>query len=119
MGKSPSKLSVTTTASTPSVTTTASTLSVDSPSKSLPARPSEFSPIVKAANAALMERSHFAIDDATGDDDTDDESERGADDNQVMDEVCFFSRSSLLKNRLADLFSPLRLMHSWRRTTPV
>jgi len=45
--------------------------------------------MVKAANAALMERSHFAIDDATGDDDTDDdESERGADDDQVMDEVC-------------------------------
>jgi hypothetical protein len=44
--------------------------------------------MVKAANAALMERSHFAIDDATGDDDeTDDESERGADDDQVMDEV--------------------------------
>lgn len=46
--------------------------------------------MVKAANAALMERSHFAIDDATGDDDTDDESERGADDDQVMDEVCFY-----------------------------
>jgi hypothetical protein len=48
--------------------------------------------MVKAANAALMERSHFAIDDATGDDDdddTDDESERGADDDQVLDEVCF------------------------------
>jgi hypothetical protein len=54
-------------------------------------RPSEYSPLpmVKAANAALMERSHFAIDDATGDDDTDDESERGADDDQVMDEVFF------------------------------
>lgn len=48
--------------------------------------------MVKAANAALMERSHFAIDDATGDDDdTDDESERGAnDDDQVMDEVDAF-----------------------------
>jgi hypothetical protein len=89
MRKSPSKSSFTTTGSTTSVTT--STLSIDS--KSLPPRPSEFSPLpmVKAANAALMERSHFAIDDATGDDDeTDDESERGADDDQVMDEVDAF-----------------------------
>ena len=64
-------------------------------------RPSEYSPLpmVKAANAALMERSHFAIDDATGDDDdTDDESERGADDDQVLDEVCIcFSISSVYR----------------------
>lgn len=92
MRKSPSTSSFTSTkGSTSSVPTTTPTLTIDS-SKSLPARPSEYSPLpmVKAANAALMERSHFAIDDATGDDDdTDDESERGADDDQVLDEVCY------------------------------
>ncbi|KIM88226.1 hypothetical protein PILCRDRAFT_95565 [Piloderma croceum F 1598] len=91
MRKSPSKSSLTTTSSTLSIPATPPMLSVDS-SKKLPMRPSEYSPLpmVKAANAALMERSHFAIDDATGDDDTDDESERGADDDQVMDEVDAF-----------------------------
>lgn len=44
--------------------------------------------MVKAANAALMERTPFAIDDATGDDDDSDEgNERGEDDDQVLDEV--------------------------------
>jgi len=93
MRKSPSTSSFTSTkGSTSSIPTTTPTLTID-PSKTLPARPSEYSPLpmVKAANAALMERSHFAIDDATGDDDdTDDESERGADDDQVMDEVDAF-----------------------------
>lgn len=43
---------------------------------------------MKAANAALMERPQFAIDDAgDDDDDTDEESEEGGDDDQVMDEV--------------------------------
>jgi len=47
--------------------------------------------MVQAANAALMERTPFAIDDATGDDeDSDEGSERGEDDDQVMDEVNSF-----------------------------
>ena len=46
--------------------------------------------MVKAANAALMERPQFAIDDAGDDDDgTDEENEEEGDDDQVMDEVWF------------------------------
>lgn len=72
---------------------TESTLSVETkPGQSVSM--SEFSPIpmVQAANAALMERTAFAIDDAK---DEDEEEESGfgvGDDDGVMDEVC----SSLL-----------------------
>lgn len=57
---------------------------------------SEFSPlpIVKAANAALMERTPFAIDDAKDEDDSDDDSDTDEDfesgDDAVMDEVDAF-----------------------------
>jgi TBC1 domain family member 8/9 len=57
---------------------------------------STFSPMphVKAVNAALMERTPFAIDDAGDDDDDDDDSDldivHGEDDDQVMDEVDAF-----------------------------
>ena len=43
--------------------------------------------MVQAANAALMERTPFAIDDAGDDDDTDEDSEDEEDDDQVLDEV--------------------------------
>lgn len=44
--------------------------------------------MVQAANAALMERTPFAIDDAgSDDDDTDEDSEDEEDDDQVLDEV--------------------------------
>ena len=65
--------------------------SVETP-KSATSVASEFSslPMVKAANAALMERPQFAIDDAgDDDDDTDEENEEEGDDDQVMDEVWF------------------------------
>ena len=47
--------------------------------------------MVHAVNAAFMERTPFAIDDAKDDDDETDE-EDGVDDHddQVMDEVCIF-----------------------------
>lgn len=57
---------------------------------------STFSPMphVKAVNAALMERTPFAIDDVGDDDDDDDDSDldivHGEDDDQVMDEVDAF-----------------------------
>jgi hypothetical protein len=83
-----------TTLTTPS---SRSTLTVDmSPDKlSLPLETTPFSalplsamPVVKAANAALMERTPFAIDDAKDDDDdSEDQSDEGGDD-QVLDEVC-------------------------------
>jgi len=48
-------------------------------------------PMVKAANAALMERTPFAIDDAKDDDDdSEDESNQGGEDDQVLDEVDAF-----------------------------
>jgi hypothetical protein len=54
--------------------------------------PSRYSPMVKAANAALMERTAFAIDDAKDDeDDSDVEDDDTGDDDQVMDEVRFLS----------------------------
>jgi hypothetical protein len=55
---------------------------------------------VEAANAALMERTPFAIDDAKDEDDDGDESgdglDIGGDDDQVMDEVRWLASSSLL-----------------------
>lgn len=53
---------------------------------------STFSPLphVKAVNAALMERTPFAIDDAGDDDDSDLDMVHGEDDDQVMDEVDAF-----------------------------
>lgn len=49
--------------------------------------------MVQAANAALMERTPFAIDDARddGEDESDDELEDGDNDDQVMDEVRYCS----------------------------
>lgn len=98
MKKSPSKSSLRSTPSTPSLATSSSssTLTVNIPesSKELPRVPDSAIPsamsIVQAANAALMERTAFAIDDAKDDDDDEDDDESGIDDNddQVMDEVC-------------------------------
>jgi hypothetical protein len=91
MRRSASKSSLSATESTlsvPTTTSSTSTLNVNTTSK--PVISAEFSPLpmVKAANAALMERTPFAIDDATGDDDDSDEgNERGEDDDQVLDEV--------------------------------
>ncbi|KAH0836499.1 hypothetical protein J3R83DRAFT_8136 [Lanmaoa asiatica] len=53
---------------------------------------SVFSPLphVKAVNAAFMERTPFAIDDAGDDDDSDLDMVHGEDDDQVMDEVDAF-----------------------------
>lgn len=96
MRHSSSKSSLKTSESTgsgPTITAPQSNLSIEVnlPTPVNSATTSEFSalPMVKAANAALMERTPFAIDDATGDDDDSDlESEREGDDDQVMDEVC-------------------------------
>jgi len=91
MRRSPSKSSISATESTLRTTSSTSTLNVNDPTTCVTS--SEFSPLpmVKAANAALMERTPFAIDDATGDDeDSDDGGERGEDDDQVMDEVDAF-----------------------------
>lgn len=68
---------------------TESTLSVETKSGKSAVDPPEFSPmpLVQAANAALMERTAFAIDDAKDED----EEESGfgvGDDDGVMDEVC-------------------------------
>lgn len=52
--------------------------------------PSSQFDIVQAANAALMERTAFAIDDAMDDDDDTDEDLEGANDEDVMDEVHFY-----------------------------
>lgn len=43
---------------------------------------------VEVANAALLERTAFAIDDAKDDDGSDADSGAGADDDEVLDEVC-------------------------------
>ena len=53
---------------------------------------SAFSPLphLKAVNAAFMERTPFAIDDAGDDDDSDLDMVHGEDDDQVMDEVDAF-----------------------------
>lgn len=48
-------------------------------------------PMIQAVNAALMERTPFAIDDAKDDDDDDDDDLSDVDnDDQVLDEVCSF-----------------------------
>lgn len=90
MRSSPSKSSLKTAASASS-NTLVSTLGVETASAApkIPPKSSEFSPLpmVQAANAALMERTPFAIDDAGDDDDTDEDSEE-EDDDQVLDEVC-------------------------------
>jgi len=70
--------------------TTADTLDVPLETSQFSAMPMSAMPIVKAANAALMERTPFAIDDAKDDDDSEDESEEGGNDDQVLDEVDAF-----------------------------
>ncbi|EGN95103.1 hypothetical protein SERLA73DRAFT_170974 [Serpula lacrymans var. lacrymans S7.3] len=69
-----------------------STLAVDAEAAQSSKAASAFSPLpmVKAANAALMERTPFAIDDAGDDSDSDLESDIPEDDDQVMDEVDAF-----------------------------
>lgn len=62
------------------------------PLTSLPTLDSEAFSMVQAANAALMERATFAIDDSKDDEDDfeDDEDEAGEGDDEVMDEVDAF-----------------------------
>ena len=94
MRRSASKSSLSATESTLSVPTTSLTSTLNVITVGKPVTSAEFSPLpmVKAANAALMERTPFAIDDATGDDeDSDEGNERGEDDDQVLDEVRGFS----------------------------
>lgn len=72
-------------------------------------------PMVKAANAALMERTAFAIDDAKDDeDDSDDDIGGGVDDDQVMDEVRSICYKSL---QVTD--DCARWTRSWRRMIQV
>jgi len=100
MRPSPSQSSLSTTGSAATLATSpSSTLSVDvntQSGKSLPGLPDSagFSPMpmVQAANAALMERTPFAIDDAKDDEDeSDEELEGGENDDQVMDEVSCYT----------------------------
>ncbi|PBK98911.1 TBC-domain-containing protein [Armillaria gallica] len=92
MRHSPSKASLKSSESTSTLATSSSTLSVDT--ASITANDSAFSPMpmVQAANAALLERTAFAIDDAKDDDDEDedfgDDTLDGGD--NVMDEVDAF-----------------------------
>ena len=95
MRRSPSKASLSTTETTASSqshapSTTASSLEVSE--KPLPASPSLPSPLphVSFANAALMERTAFAIDSVKDDEEEEDATFGigGDDDDQVMDEVC-------------------------------
>ena len=76
----------------PSSTSAPSALAAPS-SKSLPPEPLSPLPQITAANAAIMERATFAIDDAK-DEDEDDEGDDtfgiGGDDDEVMDEVDAF-----------------------------
>jgi hypothetical protein len=71
-------------------------------------------PMVHAANAALLERTPFAIDDAKDDEDeTDDELQDTGDDDQVMDEVWFIGRNFKTITSHVYSLNP-RLMHSWK-----
>ncbi|KAF7983686.1 hypothetical protein HWV62_19599 [Athelia sp. TMB] len=93
MRSSPSKSSLRTEATASSTTLVSqSAVGPPSPVSKIPASSSDFSslPMVQAANAALMERTPFAIDDAGDDDDTDEDSEDEEDDDQVLDEVDAF-----------------------------
>lgn len=98
MKRSPSKASLRSSSSNTSLApSSSSTLTPNIPLESLKDLPrvpdSTGTPLtmsmVQAANAALMERTPFAIDDAKDDDEDDDDNEFGIDDtdDQVMDEV--------------------------------
>lgn len=113
MRKSPSKASLSTTDSSPSVssvaTTLATTLSVNEKSPksatSFASQDQDYHPtaMVQAANAALMERTAFVIDEAKDDDDEDEEEmggAGGADDDHVMDEVLDLFVNSSVCNHL-------------------
>ncbi|KAF8993775.1 rab-GTPase-TBC domain-containing protein [Cyathus striatus] len=98
MRKSPSRSSLTTESSV-TLAPSGSTLTVNIPtddSKPLPSAPETAAlsamPMIQAANAALMERMAFAIDDAKDDDDVDDflRDDEGDEDDQVLDEVDAF-----------------------------
>jgi hypothetical protein len=124
MRQSPSKTSPSTTS--PTVTSSSATLAVDvqQPEMSqvhapLPPQTPEFSPMpmVHAANAALLERTPFAIDDPEDDDDeSDDEFQDTGDDDQVMDEVCVSIGSPYHSSCLMILAN--RLTRSWKHMTP-
>ena len=78
----------------PSSSSAPSSLTASTPSmKSLPPDPMSPLPQITAANAALMERATFAIDDAKDEGEEDEEDETfgiGGDDDEVMDEVDAF-----------------------------
>lgn len=98
----PSSRPLPTTTPAVSSTSTSSTLTIDTNaelSKSDPSAPDtgglSAMPMIQAANAALMERPQFAIDDAKDDEDEDDSDLGDVDnDDQVMDEVLTNSPSS-------------------------
>jgi hypothetical protein len=100
MRKSPSKTSLLGSQSTATLaTSSSSTLTVDVKAEPLkyetllvPDSAADFAPLqqARAANARLMERTPFAIDDAKDDEDESDDELGGEDgDDQVMDEVRF------------------------------
>ena len=68
---------------------------------------------VEAANAALMERTPFAIDDSKDDEDDSIGSEVAGDDDQVMDEVNYYYY--LARSVLSSHPFYLRSMRSWKR----
>jgi TBC1 domain family member 8/9 len=76
----------------------------------------EFSPmpLVHAANAALMERTPFAIDDAKDDDDDDDDDDDTEGDDGVLDGVCSFR----IHVAATILTAEYRWTPSWRPTIP-
>jgi hypothetical protein len=81
------------------VSSPSSTLGASSINDNDPSSASVFSPMphLKAVNAAFMERTPFAIDDAGDDDDDSDlDMVHGEDDDQVMDEVSGFLHLSIV-----------------------
>lgn len=85
------------------------------PQKPLPEEPPEFSPnqMVQAANAALMERTPFAIDDAGDEDDEEEDDEEEED--EVMDEASVIPPLFIHEANCWEQFC--RWTPSWRRTT--
>jgi TBC1 domain family member 8/9 len=110
MRRSPSKSTLTSTESTASVATSSTATAVSSlPVAPAPSKPAQLSPtpsaavkspvgtpaspelpMISAANAALMERTTFAIDDAGDEDDLSDSEFEDAVHDEVMDEVDAF-----------------------------
>ncbi|KAK0440905.1 rab-GTPase-TBC domain-containing protein [Desarmillaria tabescens] len=91
MRHSPSKASLKSSESSSTLATSSSSLSVDTASSATANSVFSPMPMVQAANAALMERTAFAIDDAKDDDDDEDSGDDTLDEgDNVMDEVDAF-----------------------------